>query len=476
MEEEVKETTQPEKQTTAEPEKQMFRFTGEPPKSPFFSGQNIGTVLADAKKVASTADAGRVIANPTNPTPAPAPAAPQDKEKAPEVTQPEKTTAPVEKPSEKEPEKAAPSESEKPQQEEPEEKLGKMRGVDLSRLQGYEVTGKPDDADSIQRIVDKYKGNPEALANALLHHQRFENDRYRDSELKRLRDEVREMKAQANRLSETSRAKRYDDNERGEYDEAEEKDDAPRQPERAEKRRPGRPKESERSLTERAEKIAEQIQNEELDVKTGLVELARILDEASTEKAQSQIQKAMEALQNQQLEGLQERVDTHNARVYVSRAKAILSEAARREGQTALAQRYAEKNYQLSEDEYNAAKSRLTEEFEYIQRHFKIPDSGEVSLELFERASRLLEPQDYENQIRLDERRKVLAQIQQGKPNGSRLPVDSGINTARSPVETAPKPPDPANTKGYSDYQQWFLSLPKAERDRVLREAGLSRQ
>ncbi len=475
MAEEVKETpaSQSDNMTPPEPAKPMFRFTGEPPKSPFFSGQNIGNVLASASKVAEAEQKGRVVVNPTVSAPAPT-VVPQEKEKASgETKQTEKTAEKVvtpEKPSEKAPEKAAPSsaETEKPEAEAPEEKLGKMRGVDISRLQGYEVTGKPDDADSIQRIVDKYKGNPEALANALLHHQRFETQRYQESELKRLRDEIKEMKTQAMRPMESRREERYDDD----YGNNEEREDSEA---RVEKLRPGRPKESERSLTARAEKIAEQIQNEELDVKTGLVELAKVFDETSTEKAQRQVQQAIESLQRGQLEDLQEHVDTNNAGVYVSRAKAILSEAARRDGQSTLAQRYADPNYQLSEDEYDTAKSRLTEEFEYIQRNFRIPESGMVSLDLFERASRLLEPQDYEKQIRLDERRKVLAQIQQGKPNGSRLPVDSGINTAKSPVESSPRPPEPTNIKSYVDYQQWFLSLPREEKDRVLREAGIAR-
>lgn len=467
MAEEVKETpaSQPENMTPPEPSRPMFKFAGEPPKSPFFSGQNIGNILASASKVAENEQKGHVIVNPT--IPAPTPTVPQEKEKA-----PEKQTAPVTEPEKpKEPEKAAPpsvEKPEKPEAEQPEEKLGKMRGVDLSHLQGYEITGKPDDAESIQRIVEKYKGNPEALANALLHHQRFETQRYQESELKRLRDEMRELKAQANRPQENRRSERYDDDQ-----DADESDNEPE--ERTEKRRPGRPKEGDRPLVERARVIAKQIQAEEVDVENGLVKLAEIFEDVSTEKAQRQVQEAMESLQRGQLEDLQDRVDTHNAGIYVSRAKAILAEAAQREGQTALAQRYANPNYQLSEEEYDAAKERLTEEFEYVQRHFRIPETGMISLDAFERASRLLEPQDYEKQIRLDERRKVMAQIQQGKPNGSRLPVDSGINVSKSPADNSPRPPDLANTKSYVDYQQWFLSLPREEKDRVLREAGIAR-
>lgn len=321
-----------------------------------------------------------------------------------------------------------------------EPKLAPMRGVDLSGLEGFEDEPSEDES-SVERIIEKYKGEPKELAKALLNFQRLDSQKSRG---------YRELQERLDRL----------ESRRTERDE----DDEEEQP----KRKVGRPEGSKTKLDLKAEfaKIEKDLYDEKIDSATA----AEMKVDLQVRLAEQRIEAKLADEEKRRAQDNEERVNIQNARVYHDRAKDILAEQARRMGKTTLAEKYSQADYELTEAEYRAAQGRLTQEYELITSQFRIPESGVVSKKMFERAALMLDPKDHEQQIRADERKKMMASLKQGKPNGTKLDTGSGASVLRAPVANGQLP---ASIQSKEDAQEWYLRQPKEVRERVKRERGI---
>ena len=319
-------------------------------------------------------------------------------------------------------------------------KLPLMRGVDLSGLEGFEEES-PEDESSVERIIEKYKGEPKELAKALLNFQRMDSQKSRG---------YRELQERLDRL----------ESRRNERDEDEEEE----QP----KRKVGRPEGSKTKIDLKAEfaKIEKDLFDEKIDSATA----AEMKADLQARLAEQRIEARLAEEEKRRAQDNEERVNIQNARVYHDRAKDILAEQSRRMGRTTLAAKYEQADYELTEAEYRAAQGRLTQEYELITSQFRIPESGVISKKLFERAALMLDPKDYEQQIRADERKRMMASLKQGKPNGTKLDTGSGASVLRAPVANGQLP---ASIQSKEDAQEWYLRQPKEVRERVKRERGI---
>lgn len=320
-------------------------------------------------------------------------------------------------------------------------KLAPMRGVDLSGLEDFEEETDTDSESSVERIIEKYKGEPKELAKALLNFQRMDSQKSRG---------YRELQERLDRL-ETRRSER-------------DEDDEEEQP----KRKAGRPEGSKSKIDLKAEfaNIEKDLYDEKIDSATA----AEMKADLQVRLAEQRIEARLSEEEKRRAQDNEERVNIQNARVYHDRAKDILAEQARRIGQVKLAERYSQADYELTEVEYRAAQQRLTQEYELIANQFRIPESGVISKKMFERASLLLDPQDYEQKIRADERKKLMVSMKQGKPFGSKLDTGSGASVLRAPVANGQLP---ASVQSKEDAQEWYLRQPKEVKDRIRRERGI---
>lgn len=334
------------------------------------------------------------------------------------------------------------AEGDGPSAEIDEPKLAPMRGVDLSGLEGFEdESGDPEDESSVDRIIEKYKGEPKELAKALLNFQRLDSQKSRG---------YRELQERLDRL----------ESRRTERDEDEEEE----QP----KRKVGRPEGSKTKIDLKAEfaKIEKDLYDEKIDSATA----AEMKADLQARLAEQRIEARLAEEEKRRAQDNEERVNIQNARVYHDRAKDILAEQSRRMGKTTLAAKYEQADYELTEAEYRAAQGRLTQEYELITSQFRIPESGVISKKIFERAALMLDPKDYEQQIRADERKKMMASLKKGKPNGTKLDTGSGASVLRAPVTNGSLP---ASIQSKEDAQEWYLRQPKEVRERVKRERGI---
>lgn len=322
-----------------------------------------------------------------------------------------------------------------------EPRLAPMRGVDLAGLDGFEEDSfDTEDESSIERIVEKYKGDPKKIAKALQNFQRLDSQKSRG---------YRELQERLERL-ESLRTER------------EEEDEG--QP----KRKAGRPEGSKNKIDLKAE--IKQIEKDLFDEKITAEEAIERKADLQARVAEQRLNERLAAEDQRRAQDDEERANIQNARVYHDRAKDILAEQARRMGQTKLAEKYSQAEYELNESEYRAAQKRLTQEYELITSQFRIPESGVISKKMFERASLLLDPQEYETQIRHDERKRMMASLKQGKPNGTKLDTGSGASVLRAPVANGQLP---ASIQSKEDAQEWYLRQPKEVRERVKRERGI---
>lgn len=315
-----------------------------------------------------------------------------------------------------------------------EPKLAPMRGVDLSGLEGFEDEPSEDES-SVERIIEKYKGEPKELARALLNFQRLDSQKSRG---------YRELQERLDRL-ESRRTER-------------EEDDEEEQPKR-------KPEGSKTKIDLKAEfaKIEKDLFDEKIDSATA----AEMKADLQARLAEQRIEARLAEEEKRRAQDNEERVNIQNARVYHDRAKDILAEQARRMGKTTLAEKYSQADYELTEAEYRAAQGRLTQEYELITSQFRIPESGVISKKLFERAALMLDPKDYEQQIRADERKKMMASLKQGKPNGTKLDTGSGAGVLRAPVTNGTLP---ANVQTREEAQAWYLQQPKEVKDKAKRD------
>lgn len=317
-------------------------------------------------------------------------------------------------------------------------RLSPMRGVDLSGFEDFEEETDPDSESSVERIIEKYKGEPKELAKALLNFQRMDSQKSRG---------YRELQERMERL-ESRRTERDDDDE-----------------EERPKRKAGRPEGSKSKIDLKAEfaKIEKDLYDEKIDSATA----AEMKADLQVRLAEQRIEAKFSEEEKRRAQDNEERVNIQNARVYHDRAKDILAEQARRIGQVKLAERYTQADYELTEVEYRAAQKRLTQEYDLIAGEFRIPASGVISKKMFERAALMLDPKDYEQQIRADERKKLMASMKQGKPVGSKLDTGSGANVLRAPVTTGSLP---ANIQTREDAQAWYLQQTKDAKSRAKKE------
>ena len=318
-----------------------------------------------------------------------------------------------------------------------EPKLAPMRGVDLSGLEGFEEESTEDES-SVERIIEKYKGEPKELAKALLNFQRLDSQKSRG---------YRELQERLDRL----------ESRRTERDE----DDEEEQP----KRRVGRPEGSKTKIDLKAEftKIEKDLFDEKIDSATA----AEMKADLQVRLAEQRIEAKLAEAEKRSAVENEERVNIQNARVYHDRAKDILAEQSRRMGKTTLAEKYSQADYELTEAEYRAAQGRLTQEYELITSQFRIPENGVINKKLFERAALMLDPKDHENQIRADERKRMMARLKQGKPNGTKLDTGSGASALRAPVTNGTLP---VNVQTREEAQAWYLQQPKEVKDKAKRD------
>lgn len=234
------------------------------------------------------------------------------------------------------------------------------------------------------------------------------------------------------------------------------------------KRKVGRPEGSKTKIDLKTEfaKIEKDLFDEKIDSATA----AEMKADLQARLAEQRIEARLAEEEKRRAQDNEERVNIQNARVYHDRAKDILAEQSRRMGKTTLAAKYEQADYELTEAEYRAAQGRLTQEYELITSQFRIPESGVISKKLFERAALMLDPKDYEQQIRADERRRMMASLKQGKPNGTKLDTGSGASVLRAPVDNGKLP---ASIQSKEDAQEWYLRQPKEVRERVKRERGI---
>ncbi len=316
-----------------------------------------------------------------------------------------------------------------------EPRLAPMRGVDLAGLDGFEEDSLDTaDESSIERIVEKYKGDPKEIAKALQNFQRLDSQKSRG---------YRELQERLDRL-ESRRTEREEDEEE--------------QP----KRKAGRPEGSKNKIDLKAE--IKQIEKDLFDEKITSDEAIERKADLQARVAEQRLNERLAAEDQRRAQYDEERVNIQNARVYHDRAKDILAEQARRMGKTTLAEKYSQADYELNEAEYRAAQGRLTQEYELITSQFRIPESGVISKKMFERAALMLDPKDYEQQIRHDERKRVMASLKQGRPSGTKLDTGSGAGALRSPVTTNGMP---ANIQTREEAQAWYLQQPKEVKDRA---------
>ena len=427
----------------------------------FEANQSVGSVQADAIKAMERDNPHFAKTEPT--AAGGGTSKTNDQPKAEEKAEVKAETKPE---AEKKAEATGKANAEQKLEPEAEIKLKPMRGVNLSSLPGYEEDFVPDDTGSIKRIAEKYANDPEKLANAILHHQRASSTR--DRELGELRRTVKDIQQNL-----TEGRYRNGREETFERDDDEERDDEPRQ------RRAGRPTGSLNKVDfiSEAKVLSEKLKAEEIDMAEYTVKMAELSQRAldtRVKEIESMRKRDDEARTRAEEETQREVLDTHNARIYWDRAKEILREAAAREGREVMAKRYGDPHYQLTREEYEAAKPRLMEEFNYIADKFNLPD-GAFTLNLFRDAARFIDPQDYEQQIRLDERRKTLAMIQKGKPSTATLNPGAGTVSKEPKAVTSPAATTPPAGMSQWEAQRWFLSQPQEVRDRLLKEQRLPR-
>lgn len=152
-----------------------------------------------------------------------------------------------------------------------------------------------------------------------------------------------------------------------------------------------------------------------------ILEAARKQGEAGYSAAQQRVEAERAKVE-------QESIIAHNNDVAFARAKEILLDRARAEGDDAMVKKLSKPNYQIDQDEWDEVYEDVNREYEHILSTYQLK-GGKITSEHFKLAQRDLDPDAYDERIKRDAYQKAIADLQKGKgdnrlePSAKKSPI-----------------------------------------------------
>lgn len=191
----------------------------------------------------------------------------------------------------------------------------------------------------------------------------------------------------------------------------------------------------------------------------------KALLEAARKQGEVGYSAAQKRAEAERIQREQESIVQHNNAMAFSRAKAILLERARSEGDEQMVKKLSKPNYEIDQDEWDMVYEDVNREYEYIVNNYQLK-GGKITDDHFRKAQRELDPESYEERLKREAYQKALNDLQKGKGDQRLEPSSKKAPADRKTAKLEDLPQDSAQAF------EWAMSNPEQAR-RLLQKQGV---